>query len=344
MDSIVFMILLQIILIGLNAVFACAEIAVISMNDNKLNKMAEEGDKRAEKLVKLTSQPARFLATIQVAITLSGFMGSAFAAENFSGIIVDCVVAMGVKIPVTVIDSIAVVVITIVLSYFTLVFGELVPKQLAMRKAESLALGMSGLVSGISRAFAPVVWFLTASTNFVLRLFGINPDEEPDTDSEEEIHMLVDVGAENGSIDDDEKEFIKNLFEFDDISVGEITVHRKNVVFLCMEDDFDTWKKTIYENRYSYFPVYTKSPDNIVTVVSSDSFFRTECKSKEDVLEKAAVKAYCVPETIKADVCFEKMKNDHSPFAIVVDEYGGTCGMITINDLVSMVVGNIRHI
>lgn len=344
MESIGFMILLQILLIGLNAIFACAEIAVISMNDNKLAKMAEEGDKRAIRLARLTSQPARFLATIQVAITLSGFMGSAFAAENFSGIIVDWVVGMGAQVPVTVIDSVAVVVITIVLSYFTLVFGELVPKQLAMRKAESLALGMSGLISAISKAFAPVVWFLTASTNFVLRLCGINPDEEPDTDSEEEIRMLVDVGAENGSIDDDEKEFIKNLFEFDDISVGEITIHRKKVIFLRDDDDFEEWNKTIYENNYSYYPVYSKSPDNIITVVSSDKFFRNRCASKEEVMEKATVEIYRVPETIKADVCFENMKNEKRPFAIVTDEYGGTCGLITINDLISLVVGNIRRI
>ncbi len=344
MSSIGFMILIQVVLIGLNAIFACAEIAVISMNDNKLAKMAQEGDKRAVRLKHLTDNPSRFLATIQVAITLSGFLGSAFAAENFSEILTDWIVSWGVGIPVEVIESFCVIVITLILSYFTLVFGELVPKQLAMRKAESLALKMSGLVSGISKMFAPIVNFLTFSTNIVLKMFGIDPDEVLEEDSEEEIRMLVDVGSENGSIDDDEKEFIKKLFEFDDIPVGEVCIHRKEVIFLRDDEGFEEWKEIVYKNKYSYYPVYSKTPDNIVNVISSDAFFRNECKTKEEVIEKASVKPYFVPETLKSDVCFENMKNDHKPFAIVVDEYGGTCGLVTINDLVSMVVGNIRRI
>ena len=218
-SSIIFMILLQVVLIALNAVFACAEIAVISMNDNKLAKMASEGDKRAIRLARLTSQPARFLATIQVAITLSGFLGSAFAAENFSGVLVDWLVGLGVPISAKVLDSIAVVFITIVLSYFTLVFGELVPKQVAMRKAEPLALGMSGLISTIAKIFAPLVSFLTMSTNGVLRLMGIDPNAEDDEVSEEEIRMMVDVGSEKGTIDHQDREFIQNVFEFDYLSV-----------------------------------------------------------------------------------------------------------------------------
>ena len=188
--SLSIMLLLQVILIGLNAVFACAEIAVISMNDSKLAKLAAQGDKRAVRLARLTSQPARFLATIQVAITLSGFLGSAFAAENFSDTLVSWLVGLGVSIPAATLDAIAVVVITIILSYFTLVFGELVPKRVAMRKAESLALGMSGLISGISTAFSPIVWFLTISTNGILRLLRIDPNAEDDTVSEEEIRMI----------------------------------------------------------------------------------------------------------------------------------------------------------
>ena len=216
-------ILLQVALIMLNAIFACAEIAVISMNDTKLAKMAAEGDKRAVRLARLTSQPARFLATIQVAITLSGFLGSAFAAENFSGILVDWVVSWGVNVPVDVLDSIAVILITVVLSYFTLVFGELVPKQVAMRKAEALALGLSGLIYGISKVFAPLVSFLTFSTNSILRLFKIDPNAVDDEVGEEEIRMMVDAGSEQGTIDDDEREFIQNLFEFDDLVAEELT-------------------------------------------------------------------------------------------------------------------------
>ena len=170
MDSIGLQLLLQVFLILLNAVFASAEIAVISINDAKLAKMAAAGDKRAIRLARLTSQPARFLATIQVAITLSGFLGSAFAAENFSDGLVDWLLGLGVQIPAATLDAVAVVIITLILSYFTLIFGELVPKRVAMRKAEVLALGISGLISAIAGLFAPVVWFLTASTNTVLRL------------------------------------------------------------------------------------------------------------------------------------------------------------------------------
>ncbi|MEG1968470.1 MAG: CNNM domain-containing protein, partial [Clostridia bacterium] len=214
-DPIIWQILLQILLIALNAVFACAEIAVISMNDNKLAQMAAQGDKRAVRLARLTSQPARFLATIQVAITLSGFMGSAFAADNFSDKLVQWLLSLGVTVPVATLDTAAVIVITLILSYFTLVFGELVPKRIAMKKAEALALGMSGLITAISKLFAPLVWLLTASTNGILRLFGIDPNAEDEEVSEEEIRMMVDVGNQKGVIDPVEREMIQNVFEFD---------------------------------------------------------------------------------------------------------------------------------
>ena len=179
-SDIVGSILLQVVLIAVNAVFACAEIAVVSCNDAKLEKMAQEGNKRAAKLFHLTEQPSRFLATIQVVITLSGFLGSAFAAENFSDRIVSALVDAGMKIPEKTLDAIAVVLITLLLSYITLIFGELVPKRIAMQKAEQIALGISGLVSGASKVFAPLVWLLTASTNGILRLLGIDPDEDDD--------------------------------------------------------------------------------------------------------------------------------------------------------------------
>ena len=196
-NSILFMILLQVLLILLNAVFACAEIAVISINDAKLARMAAEGDKRAIRLARLTSQPARFLATIQVAITLSGFLGSAFAAENFSDGLVNWLVGLGVGVPAATLDAIAVVIITLILSYFTLIFGELVPKRLAMRKAESLALGISGLISAIAKLFAPLVWFLTVSTNAVLRLLSIDPNAEEETVSEEESGRFAQIRQRN---------------------------------------------------------------------------------------------------------------------------------------------------
>ncbi len=340
-SSFILMILLQICLIALNAVFACAEIAVISMKDTKLAKMVADGDKRALRLAKLTNQPARFLATIQVAITLSGFLGSAFAAENFSGVIVDWLINLGVPISAEVLDSIAVIFITIVLSYFTLVFGELVPKQVAMRKAEPLALAMSGLISAIATLFAPVVSFLTVSTNGILRLLGIDPNAEDEEVSEEEIRMLVDVGSEKGTIDHDEREFIQNVFEFDDLAAEELVTHRTDVTMLDLEDSMEVWKETIYSTRHTLYPICNGSVDKIVGVLNAKDYFRLENQSRESVMENAVSAAYFVPDTVKADVLFRNMKKGRHTLAVVLDEYGGMTGIITINDLVEQLVGDL---
>ena len=336
------MIILQILLIALNAVFACAEIAVISMNDSKLEKMAAEGDKRAIRLVNLTSQPARFLATIQVAITLSGFLGSAFAAENFSGVLVDWIVGLGIPISVNILDSIAVVFITIVLSFLTLVFGELVPKQVAMRKSETLALGMSGLISAIAKIFAPLVTFLTFSTNSVLHLLGIDTSVEKENISEEEIRMMVDVGSEKGTIDHDEREFIQNVFEFDDLTADEVLTHRTDVVMLDIEDSVDIWKEKIYHTRHTLYPVFEGNADKIIGILNAKDYFRLEEKNKENILKCAIIPAYFVPDTIKADALFRNMKKTKNMMAIVLDEYGGMAGIITINDLVEQLVGDFN--
>lgn len=335
------MILLQVILIALNAVFACTEIAVISMNDNKLAKMAADGDKRAIKLAKLTSQPARFLATIQVAITLSGFLGSAFAADNFSDGLVEWLVSAGIPIPVKTLDTLAVIFITMILSYFTLVFGELVPKRVAMRKAESLALGISGMITAIAKLFSPIVWLLTASTNAILRLLGIDPNAEDDNVSEEEIRMMVDVGSEKGVIDSEEKEFIQNVFEFDDITAGEIATHRTEVSLLWLEESMEEWEETIHNSRHTLYPVCDDSADNIVGILNAKDYFRLENKSRDHVMAQAVTEAYFVPESVKADILFRNMKRSRNNLAIVLDEYGGMSGIVTLNDLVQQLVGDL---
>ena len=212
-DPLIGLLLLQLFFILLNAVFACAEIAVLSVNEVKLNKLAAEGDKRAARLSRLTSQPARFLATIQISITLAGFLGSAFAADNFADRLVEAVQSTGVNINAHLLNSISVVVITLILSFFTLVFGELVPKRLAMKKAESIALALSGVISFISAAFRPIVWLLTVSTNLVLKLLGVDPNEEDDELTEDEIRMMIDAGSEKGAIEEGEKELLQNVFD-----------------------------------------------------------------------------------------------------------------------------------
>ena len=342
-ESIIFMILLQVVLIALNAVFACAEIAIISMNDNKMNKMAAEGNKKAKRLVKLTEEPARFLSTIQIAITLSGFLGSAFAAENFSDVLVDALIGWGVPVPAEVLESVAVIVITLILSYFTLVFGELVPKQVAMRKAEPLALGLSGLISGIAAVFKPIVSFLTFSTNSMLRLMGIDPNEEAEEVSEEEIRMMVDAGSEKGTIDYEEKEFIQNIFEFDDLSAEEIMTHRTDVTMLDLEDSTEEWKNIIYGSRHTLYPVCDGSADEIVGVLNAKSYFRLENQDRENVMQNAVTSAYMVPDTVKADTLFRNMRKERHGMAVILDEYGGTRGIVTINDLVEQLVGDLGN-
>ncbi len=340
-NSLLWQLLLQVILIALNAVFACAEIAVISFNDNKLAKLAEEGNKRAVRLARLTSQPARFLATIQVAITLAGFLGSAFAADNFSDMLSEWLVGLGVPIPHATLDTISVVLITIILSYFTLIFGELVPKRVAMKKAEALALGMSGLITFISKLFAPIVWLLTISTNALLRLIGIDPNSNDEEVTEEEIRMMVDAGREKGVIDEEEKEIIQNVFEFDDITAGELATHRTDIALLWTDETPEQWAQTIHEARHSRYPVCDESVDNVVGILNAKDYFRLEDKSHDTIMEQAVKPAYFVPESVKADVLFRRMKQSRTQFAVVLDEHGGMNGIVTINDLVQQLVGEL---
>lgn len=345
MGTSIFMLLfVQIILIILNAVFASAEIAVLSMNETKLERMAKQGNKRAKRLVKLTKEPARFLATIQVAITLSGFLGSAFAADNFSEPLVEWVVGMGVSISRSTLDTIAVICITLILSYFTLIFGELVPKRIAMKKSEELAMSISGLVSGISILFKPIVSFLSISTNFILKMLGIDPNEEDDNVSEEEIRMLVDVGSEKGIIEHQEKEFIQNVFEFNDIIVGTIVTHRMDVTVLWMSDDVSEWDKIIHNTRHTRYPICRDSIDDVVGILNAKDYFRIKDKSKNAIINAAVVSPYFVTETTKADVLFKNMKKAKQSMAIVLDEYGGMVGIVTVFDLLEELVGDLNNI
>ncbi len=336
-------ILLQVVLIALNAVFASAEIAVISMNDVKMKRMAMNGDKRAERLLFLTEQPARFLATIQVAITLAGLLGSAFAAENFAGEMAQFLQNKGIDTSLNVLRSLCVFIITMILAYFNLVFGELVPKRVAMKNAEKLALGMSGMLKLVSKLFAPLVWLLSASTNGILRIMGIDPEDEEDVISEEEIFMMLDQGSEKGTIDLEESTFIRNVFAFDDIPVEQACTHRVDVVMLEIEEDMETWDKIILENRFTYFPVCGEDSDDILGVLDTKSYFRLSDKSRERVLEEAVEKPYFVPETMKADVLLRSMRKNRRHFALVLDEYGGLSGVITLRDLIQLLIGDMLN-
>lgn len=342
---IIFQLLLQLILIALNAVFACAEIAVIEVRGAKLDRLADDGNKKAKKLRHITENPARFLATIQVAITLAGFLGSAFAADSFSQYIVD---AFGrVLSPAdfarwaAVIDTLSVILITIVLSFFTLVFGELIPKRLAMRNSEKIALALTPTIAFVASLCRPLVWLLTASTNGVLRLCGVNPNEEENEVSEEDIRMLADAGTEQGTIDEEENEMIQNVFNFDDTTVGEIATHRTELVVLWNEDGLDEWDRIIRNEIHSYYPICDGDVDNVAGILDAEIYLRLSDKTRESVEKNAVLPPHFVANVMKTNALFREMKKDHIGMSVVVDEYGGTYGVVTITDLVEEIVGDL---
>ena len=332
-------ILLQIFLIFLNAVFACAEIAVVSVSEARYKTLAEKGDKRAQKILKLKKNPSKFLATIQVAITLSGFLGSAFAAENFAGPLVNLLLKTGISISRGVLESICVIVITIIIAFFSIVFGELVPKRIAMQKKEGISLGLSGMLRVVSKIFAPIVWLLTASTNLVLKLLRVKATADEVT--EEEIKSMVESSSASGMILQDENEIIQNVFELNDTSISEICTHRVDVIHLKTTDTFAKWKKTIYNTKHSYYPVCAEKIDDVIGIIDVKDFFRLNIRTKEEVLS-IVKKPFFVPESMKANILFNKMKELGNYFAVVVDEYGGMTGIVTLRDLLEVLVGDLE--
>ena len=347
MEKYVWYILLQVVLIALNALFASAEAAFLSINSARIEKIIEEGDKKtrkkARRLQKLTRDSSKFLSTIQVAITLAGFLGSAFAADSFAEPLTNWFNGLSfmTENQIMVPEMVFVVIITIILSFFSIIFGELVPKKIAIKNAEKLSLALSGFIRFVSALFAPVVWILTKTTNGVLRIFGVNPNEEEEAASEEEIRILLDTSSEAGAIDSMENEMIQNIFEFDDILISEVCTHRRDVKMIYREDSFDEWKKVVAQSRHGYYPICGESADDIIGVLNVKKFFRSECKSVAEAMRVASEKPYFVPENMKADVLFSNMKETRNYFAIVVDEYGGTNGVITIHDLLELLVGDM---
>jgi putative hemolysin len=338
-----FAIILQVILIFLNAVFASAEIAVLSTNTAKLEKLSEEGNKKAKRLLILTSNSSKFLSTIQVAITLAGLLGSAYAADNFAEPLVGLLLSLGITLSAETLKTICVFLITTLLSFFSIVFGELVPKRVAMKHAEKMALSLSGVLMFVSGFFAPFVWILTKSTNGMLRLFGIDPNEEEEAPSEEEIIMMVESGSEGGTIDSEEHEMIQNVFAFDDTAVSEICTHRMDVTFLNKDDSFENWKQTIMDTGHNYYPVIGDDADDVIGVLNVKKFYCSTCRSVDEVIENLVEKPYFIPEYVKADVLLRNMKKTRNYFAVVIDEYGGTSGIITITDILEILVGDISE-
>ncbi len=336
--------LLQAALILLNAFFAATEIAVLSLNENKVRKQSEEeGNKRAGKLLKIIEQPTTFLSTIQVGITLAGFLGSAFAADNFASLLTDWLVNdIGLTgISASALNTISVIIITLILSYFTLVLGELVPKRIAMQKPDFVVKISLGVVRFLTVALRPVTWLLSISTNAVLRLFGIDPNKETEEVSEEEIRMMVDIGEESGTIESGEKEMIENIFEFNNTTAEDVMVHRTDMEIIWLDDTPEQILARIEETGLSRFPVCNEDIDDVVGLLATRDYLLNNQLESPKPLKEILRAPYFVPESIHTDILFRKMQEMKTHMAIVVDEYGGTSGLVTMEDLLECIVGNI---
>ena len=336
-------ILVIVVLIALNAYFAGSEMALVSINETKIRMMIESGNKKAESVKRLLKEPSKFLSTIQIGITLAGFLSSAFASEAFADRLVEWVTARGIGISTSVLKPVAVVVITFILSYFTLVFGELVPKRLAMQRAEKLSLKVVGPLRFLSAVTSPIVKLLTVSTNFFVKLAGGNPHADDEEVTEEEIRMLIDVGEEKGAIDEIEKQFINNVFEFDDKVAADIMTHRTRVVAIPIDSNLDDIVEVIEDKKYTRIPVYDDSIDNIIGIlhVKDLLLYLTTNGDKGFDIQKLIRMPYFVPESKKLNELFRELQLKKVHMVVVVDEYGGTAGIITVEDLLEEIVGNI---
>lgn len=337
-------ILFLIVLILLNAFFAASEMALISLSDNKIRRMSEESNKKVKQLKKLLGEPSRFLATIQIGITIAGFLASAFAAEGFSGGLVQLIKKTGVPLSDDFLKLVAVIIITIILSYFTLVFGELVPKRVAMKKAESISLFVVGPLCFLSKFTAPFVKLLTVSTNFFVRLFGVNPNEVDEEVTEEEIRMMVDVGEEKGTIHETEKFMINNIFEFNNKTAADVMTHRIDIVALSVDADFNEVIRFIEEEKYSRIPVYEDNIDHIIGVLHSKlliQFLIDNNQTEKFCLKDIIRQPYYVPTSKRTDRLFKELQKNKTHLAIIIDEYGGTAGIVTLEDLIEEIMGNI---
>lgn len=340
--DIVKQLLLQLILILLNAFFAATEIAVISLNENKVRARAEDGDKKAGKILKIIEEPTRFLSAIQVGITLAGFLGSAFAADNFAERLTAFVMKSFELGPTYygTINTVSVIVITLMLSYFTLVLGELVPKRVAMRHKEKLANAVCGFISGLTVVLKPVIWLLTASTNGMLRLFGIDPNAKEETVSEEDIVIMLDAGADEGTLDQEDITYIKNVFKLDRLTAADVMTQRSGMVCVTVGQSEDEIVSRIRTEGYSRIPVYDEEGEKIVGILHAREYLLH--RGREDFrLADVMLQALFVPETVHLDALLRDMQRDHRHMVIVVNEYGQVSGLVTMEDIIEQLVGEI---
>jgi len=337
--SLLLQIVIIIILTGINAFFSSAEMAIVSLNKNKLKILIEDGNKKAILLDNLLQEPSKFLSTIQVGITLAGFFASASAATGLSQYLSNALQPL--NIPYS--NQISMILITFLLSYITLVFGELIPKRIALRNSEKIALSSIGVVVFISKLFSPFVKFLTFSTNFVLTILKMKEDNIEEKVSKEELRSLVEVGKEHGVINETEQEMIENIIEFDEKIAREIMIPRTKVFLIDKNISIHELFESKEIGKYSRIPVYENEADNIVGVLLTKDLMMEAYKKGFDNIKVADLlqEAYFVPETKNVNELFNEMQLEKKHITILIDEYGGFSGIVTLEDLIEEVMGNI---
>lgn len=335
--------LLLIFLTLVNAFFASAEMAAVSVNKNKIKILAEnEDNKKAKLILELLEEPTKFLSTIQVAITLSGFLASASAATSFSKPLGKLLTQCGISYPYN--ENISLIFVTIILSYFTLVFGELVPKRIALQKAEFISLFSVKMILTISKITSPFIKLLSLSTNFVLHMLGMKDEKLEEKISKEEIKSMIEAGQANGVFNETEKEMINSIFEFDDITVGEIMTARTDVFMVNIDVPVSEYIDNLLSKKYARVPVYQNTSDNIIgTLHLKDLIIEARKNGFENIDVKSIIrKPYLIPESKKIDELFKEMQKSKKSMAIIIDEYGGFAGIVTMEDLVEEVMGEIE--
>jgi len=330
-----------VVLVFINAFFAGSEIALISLNETKLKFLAESGNKKAQLLERLRKNTSRFLATIQIGVTLAGFLASAFASGSFATLLAEASVKAGLAFNPEAIKTVSMVLITLILSLFTLIFGELVPKRVALHHADTLALLVVRPLHVFSILFAPFVTVLSVSTNLVVRLFGIKSSEAGQNVTEEDIRLMVDAGGNSGTIENEEQEMIHNIFEFNDRQVAELMTHRSDIVAISSDITVEEVFKLASEGHFSRYPVYHEDIDNIIGVMHIKDLFSFYGKESRFDLISIMRPPYFIPFSKPADDLFREMKLAKNHMAFVLDEYGGILGLITMEDLIEDVMGRI---
>ncbi|QIB69442.1 HlyC/CorC family transporter [Aminipila butyrica] len=328
-------------LIFVNAFFAAAEMSIVSVNKNKIKLLAQDGNKKAAMVRDLLENPNVFLSTIQVAITLAGFLASASAAVGMSDGLTQWLIKLG--IPYAYGNYISILVVTIILSYVTLVLGELYPKRIALQHAESIAMLVVRPIVALSKISKPFVWILSFSVNIVLKLTRQKTNTNDEEFSEDEVMSMLEVGQETGVLKENGKKMINSIFAFDDKLAYEVMTPRTDVFYIDINDPTEEYIDELMELRYSRIPVYEDDSDNIIGILHIKDYL---IKAREAGFENVDIrpilrKPYFVPETKNIDSLFFDLQSSKQHIAILIDEYGGFSGIVTMEDIIEEVMGNI---